>query len=158
MNQSNMLKGSALIIIGMALLGNNIGIVGIDIFAHWPLALLLPGLIMEYTYFTTGKDPKSLISAGILITYGAVFYVEGFMPNVSSLWPMFIIGPALGQLQYYVFADRNPKALKDAALLGFIGLAFMAIDYISFDIIIPLVLMVVGLRLFAKNSTEKEIV
>ncbi len=76
MNNKKILPGMILIIVGLLLLGNNMGMIILDISKLWPLFLLVPGLLFELSYFTTRRDVGVLVPGGILTVYGCLFFVN----------------------------------------------------------------------------------
>lgn len=109
--------GGLLILAGLALLlsGN---VFGFRIFSFngddfWPIFVLLPGLAFEYSYFASGKNPGLLVPGGIMTTLGLLFYFETATDwRFSELtWPVYILAPAVGLWQMYLFSEIRYKAL-----------------------------------------------
>lgn len=130
---------------------HNFGLVRLDWDYLWPLFLVVPGLGFELGYFTNRHDPGLLVPGGILLTYGALFYVNilfgwGLM---ELLWPVFPLGVALGLFQLYWFGTRDRGLLIPVGILG--GFSLLALLFTlnqsSVRLVLPLVLIGLGLYL-----------
>jgi hypothetical protein len=154
---SRVVFGTIIILIGLVLLFNNLGFIDIDLSLLWPLLLIIPGLALEIGYLTGGRDEGVLVPAGMLITYGLVFFANIIWGwhNMAYLWPFFPLGVAIGLLQLYLFGRRDAALLIPIAILGgFSGISFMRIHTsIGIEIIFPVGLIILGiLLLFSRNK------
>ncbi len=160
MKKTGMLPGVLLIAAGVLLLASNIGLFRFNWNFVWPLFLLVPGLVFEFSFFGTGRNPGVLVPGGILTLYGLFFYLNiltgwSFMDN---LWPVFILGPAIGLFQLYVFGGRERGTLIASSILGFISMVFLSFTLFGFaaDFIGPAILILFGLFILAKNKGKNE--
>jgi len=142
--------GCILMILGGLGLLANFGIIELTWSHIWPLFILVPGLMFELGYFFGGrKDPGLLIPGGILLTYGVLFYIcvlDGFR-WMSLLWPLFILGPAVGLFQFYLFGSRDSGLLIPVGILGGIGVIFLMMNFSRTEIgglVFPILLIVLG--------------
>ncbi|MDD3299025.1 MAG: DUF5668 domain-containing protein [Firmicutes bacterium] len=151
MSNSRVAFGTIIFLIGLALLFNNLGLIDIDLSLLWPLFLIIPGLALEIGYFTGGKDAGTLVPAGMLITYGLVFFANIIWGwhNMAYLWPFFPLGVAIGLLQLYLFARRDAALLIPIAILGgFSAIGFMRVyTRIGIEIVFPVALIILGVLL-----------
>lgn len=146
---------------GVLLLASNIGLFRFNWNFVWPLFLLVPGLVFEFSFFGTGRNPGVLVPGGILTLYGLFFYLNiltgwSFMDN---LWPVFILGPAIGLFQLYVFGGRERGTLIASSILGFISMVFfLSFTLFGFaaDFIGPAILILFGLFILAKKNKGKK--
>ena len=157
MKNSRMVFGTFIILIGLVLLFENLGLIDIDLSLLWPLFLIVPGLALEIGYFAGGRDAGVLVPAGMLITYGLVFLANIIWGwhSMSYLWPFFPLGVAIGLLQLYLFGRRDSALLVPIAILGgFSAVAFLRINTgLGWDTIFPVMLIVFGILLiFNRNK------
>lgn len=160
MKRSSMLPGILLITAGILLLASNMGLFKFNMSLIWPLFLLVPGLVFELSFFTTGKNPGVLVPGGILTLYGLFFYLN-IMTGwtfMGSLWPIFILGPALGLFQLYVFGGRERGVLIASSILGFISMIFLSFTLFGFaaDYMGPAALILLGLFILNKNQRRND--
>lgn len=160
MSKSSSSLGLALIVVGI------IGIFGyyfqFNIFSMsrlWPLFLLVPGLAFEFGFFMEHKHAGLLVPGGILITLGFVFLFNTYTNwhFAGQTWPFYVLAPAVGLFQLFLFGNHNPGLLIPVAVLttvavfGFLGTTF---SHINRSLIWPVVLILVGLMfLFNKPSS-----
>ncbi len=149
-----------LIIVGLLLLGNNMGMIILDISKLWPLFLLVPGLLFELSYFTTRRDVGVLVPGGILTVYGCLFFVN-ILTNwnaMDKLWPFFIFGPAVGLFQLYVFGGRDKGVLIASSILAVISMTMLSFTMFGFakNYIAPVALISIGFLIMFKGHNQKE--
>lgn len=155
---SNIVLGSILILLGAAFLLTNLGFISFSWSYVWPLFLLIPGVYMHFSFFSgLDKNPGILVPAGILTTYGILFYANVLLGwhYMAELWPLFIIGIAVGLFELYFFGTHDRALLIPVTILGGLGVAFMAkaMFLFNFKYLAPIILIGVGvLVLFKKNN------
>jgi len=159
---SNIVIGAVLIAMGILFLMANLGYLNFSWNYIWPLALLIPGVYMHFAFFTgIERNPGILVPGGILTTYGALFYANVFFGwhIMADLWPLFLIGVALGLFELYLFGKHEKGLLIPVGILGFIGLSALLRTYISFNLrnyIVPIILILIGLVIIAKRDNRKD--
>ncbi len=150
MRKSDYFVGLIFIIIGGVFLLSNFGYIdiNINIADHWPLALIIPGLLFELGYFAKREDPGLLVPGGILLTYGALFYLNIFYGwnLMSQFWPVFPMGVAIGLFQLYLFDDRDKDLLIAVGIIaGFSLVAFsFTVDFLNFGLVAGIALVLLG--------------
>jgi hypothetical protein len=157
----NILLGAVFIIIGTLILLSNIGYLNFSWSYIWPLALLVPGIYMHVSFFTGfDKNPGILVPGGILTTYGLLFYANvifgwGIM---GDLWPIFLIGIAIGLFELYIFGGRDNALLIPISILGGLGLVFLTENefLLSRKYIAPVFLIIVGIMILTKSKKEDQ--
>ncbi|GAH43972.1 unnamed protein product, partial [marine sediment metagenome] len=96
-----------------------------------------------------------LVLGGILITYSLLFLV-----NVSygwhlmeNLWPIFLLGVAIGLLQAYLFGGREKYLLIPVGILGAISLFFLInnLVFIDFRLLAGILLVLIGIWIIFKK-------
>jgi len=160
MNNNKIIPGIVLIVVGLFLLANNLGLVILDISKLWPLFLLIPGLLFEFSYFVRRRDVGVLVPGGILTVYGCLFFVN-ILTNwnaMDRLWPFFIFGPAVGLFQLYLFGGREKGVLIASGILGAISMIMLSFTMYGFasNYIAPVALILFGLMIMFKGNKNKE--
>lgn len=158
---SDIVIGAVLITMGILFLMSNLGYLNFTWSYVWPLALLVPGIYMHFAFFTgIDRNPGILVPGGILTTYGVLFYANVFFGwhMMADLWPLFLIGIAVGLFELYLFGNHDKGLLVPVGILGFIGLSTLLRTYISFDLrkyIVPAILIAIGALIIAKNGSKR---
>ena len=125
----------------------------------WPLFILVPGLSMELDYFAN-RSPKKvgeLVPGGILTILGLFFYFNIFtnFSYMDLLWPIFILAPAFGLFQLYIFGKRERGLLVPVGILSVIGLIFLLTNLTTTAIggsVIGAVFILIGLLILFKRK------
>lgn len=169
MNKNNMTVGIVFIIIGLlGFAGHFFNFSFLHAWNLWPLAVLIPGLCFEVGYFTSRRAPGVLVPGGILTTLGLLFFFEVFTNWHFSeyTWPVYILAPAIGLFQLYVFSKpRNSSLLIPVGILtlvsviSFASMVFGDIWSLIFNnsLVWPILLVVIGLIIiFAKSTTNQD--
>ncbi len=131
----------------------------------WVSVFWILGFAFEFGYFHDPASRKAglLVPGGIFLTLGFIFSfcaVFGYR-WMDILWPMFILAPAVGLLQLYLFGEKKKGLLIPVGILGFISGIFLLMnlgDLLFFNISFPAVLIVSGVLLIitSKKKEEKE--
>lgn len=163
MKTSNIIWGIALIAFGCLLLLNRV--LGDTIFSMsnlWPLFVLVPGLVFEFSYFSTRRNPGVLVPGGILTTIGILFFFETYTNWMFSeyTWPIYILSVAIGLFQLYLFSGRNRgllvpvTILTTVAAISLLSILFgSVISWLNYSLIGPILFILLGLFiLFRKKN------
>lgn len=159
---SNIIVGAVLITLGILFLMSNLGYISFSWNYLWPLALLVPGLYMHFAFFTgIDRNPGILVPGGILTTYGALFYANILFGwhMMANLWPLFLLGIAVGLFELYLFGNHDKGLLVPVAILGGIGGSALLRNFIYFDLkdyLIPVLLIIIGLAVIVKRDNKGE--
>jgi len=156
----NIFIGVLFIIVGTLFLVSNLGYFNFSWSYVWPLALLAPGVYLHFSFFTgLDKNPGILVPAGILTTYGLLFYANvifgwGLM---ADLWPVFLIGISIGLMELYFFGSRDKALLIPIAILGGLGLIFLTdtVYILNRKYLAPAFLIVLGILILIKNDNRR---
>lgn len=161
MSKSNYTLGIVFIIFGVTgILGYFFDYNFFSMSRLWPLFILIPGLGFELAYFAEHKAAGLLVPGGILTTLGLLFLFETYTNWSFSAytWPVYILAPAVGLFQLYLFGNRNKGLLIPVSILTIVALfSFFGTSYafISRSLIWPVILIVVGLIiLFGKSDND----
>ncbi|NLD49459.1 MAG: hypothetical protein GX660_20075 [Clostridiaceae bacterium] len=129
----------------------------------WPLFVLGPGLIFEFSFFVNRKAPGLLVPGGILTTNGFMFLFQTFTnwQFIGYTWPIFIFSVAIGLFQLYLFIGK-PKGLlipifilTTVACVSFtIGLLNGINSFINLGLVIPMTLIILGIYLLFFKPQE----
>lgn len=149
MSRKNLLPGLLLITLGLIFLLRNLGWIRLDLSSLWPLILVIIGLTFEFSHFAGGGPAGLLVPGGILTTYGLLFLTVEFFAffSMQQLWPLFLLGPAVGLFQLYLFGGRERGVLIATGILSGLGFIFLTLSLLSlsFELLAPLLLIGVGL-------------
>ncbi len=142
--------GIILLSIGILALLYRLDIIAISWKYIWPLALLIPGVLFHLSFIVGSiRNAGILVPGGILIIIAAIFYICGFVGwhLMSRLWPFFILAPAIGLLELYLFGSRKRGLLIPICLLAALGLIFLFVMSLNVDfgLIFPIILIILGL-------------
>lgn len=122
----------------------------------WPLFILIPGILFHLAYFAGWiRSAGILIPGGILTTYGVLFYyciIFGWETMVY-MWPFFIMGVAIGLLEFGLADQRQPGVLIAAGIIGLIGLLNFLISVMmgAFSYILAVLFILVGIWLLMRR-------
>lgn len=127
----NIITGFSLIIIGIVFFLENLNIIQLQfgVFS-WPLFLLIPALGFHAGFFLSGmrKDLAGLlVPGGVLLTLAVLFYFE-VMTNfqyAEFTWPIYILAPAVGLFELYLFGEREKGLLIPVGILTVIAGFFL---------------------------------
>lgn len=125
MSRNQYVAGIAILAAGIVILLGKLGVFAFIGAVFWPLFVLTAGILLHVLYFgRTLPYDVLLVPAGLLAVYGLLFFVC----NVAGwgilawLWPVFLLGPAVGLYEYAAFGRGVPRIVMTAAL----GLAALA--------------------------------
>ncbi|MRN55692.1 hypothetical protein [Paenibacillus monticola] len=119
---------------GIVILFGKLGVFGFLGRALWPLVILLPGLLLHVLFFSRRASATVLIPAGILTVYGVLFglcnmWGWGLMKH---LWPLLLLGIAVGLYEYSLYASRRISGLSVSAfILGLLSLVLFVFSLLG---------------------------
>lgn len=96
----------------------------------WPLFVLIPGILLHVLFFGRLLPPLVLVPGAILTINAFIFFfcIAFGWSNMQYLWPLFILGVALGLYEYHLFETSHPKyPLTVAIILALIAGSFFVI-------------------------------
>lgn len=159
MKSIDKIVGIIFILVGLLFTVSNFGLVSIRMDFLWPLFILVPGLVFEYAYFSTGKASGILFPGAILTTLGVIFLfhtMTGFM-FIAFLWPLFIMPVALAFLQFYFFGVKHKVFL--ILFFGFSALTtfFIGMQFLIYKpyMVMSAVFILIGLLIITTGSNKK---
>ena len=162
MKSKNYLWGILLIAIGVILLIDKFLNIGIFQAVNlWPIFVLAPGLIFEFSYFVSGRNPGLLVPGGILTTIGLLFFFETFTSwNFSQYtWPIYPLAVSIGLFQLYLFGGRQSGILIPVFILSTVSVvSFVSIVSTVFDfsLIFAIFAILAGLYILYKTYFTKK--
>ncbi len=131
----------------------------------WVLVFWVLGFAFEIGFFNNpgNRNVGLLVPGGIFLTLGFIFsfcavFGYGWM---GTLWPLFILAPAVGLFQLYLFGEKSKGLLIPVGILGSISGIFLVMnlgDLLFLNISFPAILIGVGVLLIftSKKKEEKE--
>lgn len=160
MGKKNNHFGLILFLIGILLLINHFHFIHFDVWSLWPLILLYIGIKAERDYFAGYKTSRSLLIGATLTTYSVYFLMEEFVHySISNMmWPLFILGPALGFLQMAYYGHKQKKNYKRGILLSIIAGAFFFDELLNFrfNVFIAILLIFIGAFFMFRDHVHPE--
>lgn len=161
MKKQNALFGISLIFIGSTLLADQIYDITFLSFSNLlPIFILIPGILLEISFFSLKKEPAVLVLGGIFTTTGLFFIFKNSISWKYSTehWPIYTLGLAIGLLQYYLFSKKNKSLLLLIFLLAFISIFSFTIiflgntyTWLTYGLLLPCLIIIIGIYVFLKN-------
>lgn len=153
--------GVVLILLGITAILNRAGIIEIGWGHIWPIFILGPGLIFELSFFINPREDNAglLVPGGVLLTIGLLFFYctyAGF-DKLAVLWPVFILAPAVGLFQLYLFGKKEIGVLIATGIISSVALVFLVVNYSNRagGYIFPLILIIAGAAVIFKGLSSK---
>lgn len=149
MNLRSLTAGMALALVGITLLLRIAGVLSFSILSLWPLLLIWWGVLYEHSGWTQDSRGGSLLTGGVLLTYGAMFLACEFTSwsLMAYIWPGFLLGPAFGLRQQYLRDPSNSGAHVGSLALGSIGGLLLLSTFVSMRLLVPGLMIVAGIAL-----------
>lgn len=158
---NSMVWGTVLLLIGIVLTLSELKLIDLSGDITVPVILLGLSVVFHLYYFlSSGRNEGLLVPGGILLVYGLMFLGDsqlgGNFNIVSTTWPLFILGPALGLLELYVFSHGTKGSMIPVYILTIIGGGFLLNNFrvASFGVIFAIVLVCIGVGLMISALTK----
>jgi hypothetical protein len=119
MSRNQYSVGILILVAGVIILLGKLGVFSFIGSVFWPLFILVPGVLLHVLFFGRMLPAFVLIPGGILSTYALLFQfcsIAGW-GLMSYLWPVFILGVAVGMYEFYLFDLSKPRGAQIAALV-----------------------------------------
>jgi predicted membrane protein len=130
--QGGLIGGAVVIVIGLAFLLDNLGIISVSHLIHfWPMIMVVAGLAALTTQ-------QGRVKGVVLIVLGAIFELDALGIahfRWSSLWPLALIGAGLAVMWTTLEARRIPpnadrrNTLNEFALFGGVERRITSLDF-----------------------------
>ncbi len=152
--------GVILIVLGSLFALDHLQMIRLSWAVLWPLFLLLPGIAFHAAFFDNPRNNAGLlVPGGILTSYGLLFLAAAIVgwQILQVLWPVFILGVALGLFELYLFGPREPGLLVPTGILTVIGGLFLAINvfHLGGGLIIGMILIAAGIIVVVRGGSER---
>lgn len=154
--------GAVLICFGGFLILSNLGIVpsfGRLIGIFWPLIIIFGSLMFHVGYYSNTKNVGLLVPGGILLTVGIVCQSAMLWNIWGFMWPGFILAPAVGLFELYIFGNRSKGLLIPVGILTGLSVIFFSMSFHTLGnmarYVIPAVLIFIGLVVLAKDKKKQ---
>jgi len=128
MSKNQYSVGILILAAGVVILLGKLGVFNFIGSLFWPLVILIPGVLLHVLYFGRMLPSIVLIPGGILSTYGVLFLICNLAGwgLLQYLWPVFLLGVAVGLYEYYLFDHARPKGAQLGGLiLGAISIGLL---------------------------------
>ncbi|MCB0278409.1 MAG: hypothetical protein KDD94_02850 [Calditrichaeota bacterium] len=158
-NSSGYSIGLAFIIFGSLFILKDIDLIRFHWDEFWPIVPSLIALTIWINFLMNPRKYDLLMPATILTVYSALFWSVLFIDRLyfSDLWPVFLLGPALGfwLLQLSPYSPRN--YLVPALILTGLAVIFLLdIHYrINANVAVGIALVLIGLIISVKRNSRK---
>ncbi len=156
--QKNRTIGLFLIAFGFIMILGYYRIIHFDIWDLWPLLLMYLGVKAERDYFNGYGGSGKLMTGAVLITYSLYFLADNFISSRISnlLWPMLILGPALGFLQKAYFGHNRRKNKRVGTIMLLISGIFFINELVNlrYDLFLYVALVMVGFFMLRKDKYD----
>jgi uncharacterized membrane protein len=150
--------GAILVTVGLLMILSNLGVIPSIcrlIGTFWPLVLIFISLLFHVGYYSNPKNVGLLVPGGILLTVGIVCQCSMLWGLWRFMWPGFILAPAVGLFELYIFGKRDKGLLIPIGILSGMSLIFFTMTFNTLGrfakYLIPVLLIVIGLIILNKN-------
>lgn len=132
MSRNQYTAGLVILSAGLVILLGKLGVFAFIGSMFWPLFVLVPGILLHVLYFgRTLRYAAVLVPAGLLTVYGLLFFVcnAAGWNLLAVLWPVFLLGPAVGLYEYATFGHGVPRSMQSIALgLGALSILLLLLS------------------------------
>ncbi|MBP7174730.1 MAG: hypothetical protein KBA53_00740 [Thermoclostridium sp.] len=156
--------GAVLIVIGTMLILGNLGIVprfGRLIGIFWPMIIIFGALMFHVGYYSNRKNVGLLVPGGILLTVGVVCQSAMLWDIWDFMWPGFILAPAVGLFELYLFGKQSKGLLIPVGILTGLSLIFFSMSFNTLGVtaryIIPAMLIFLGVVVLTKDKRRQNV-
>ncbi len=160
LKRGNLIWGIFLILIGCVFLIGNLSQVGMEIL--WPVFPFAVGLAFWIGYIYDRKNIGLLMPGSILVVISLLFFCCAIFDwwRMETLWPVFIMAPAVGFVAMYFGGKKEQGLLIPAGILFSIGIIFLFVssglgDYWPVLLIIAGVLLIVSHTFIRQKELNK---
>ena len=161
MPKHNTFFGVIIILAGFLFLLVNFDVLEIQYENLWPFFLFIPGIFFETAYFSNPKKGKAglLVPGTILIIYAFLFWFHIYWgwQWMAKLWPIFMLGVAVGLFKFYLFGGRDKQLFIPIGILTFLSLFFLTLNWNIWILkyLLPLLLIIFGLYVIIRGNPLK---
>lgn len=160
---NSLVWGTVLLLVGVVVILGQLNIIRLDGDITWPVIVLAIGLIFHlYYFFAREHNEGLLVPGGILLVYGVMMLlIQTAGQSLGKLWPLFILGPAFGLFELYVFSRGRKGSMIPVFILTAIGGGFLLMNYdvANGQVILAILAVCLGVGLmissFIKGSRHK---
>ncbi|MBB6675587.1 hypothetical protein [Cohnella nanjingensis] len=119
MNKQSAAVGVLVLAAGLIILLGKLGVFTVIGAVFWPLAVLVPGILLHVLYFGRVLPAITLVPAGILTVVSVLLMIGNWFGwgTMKYIWPLFLLAAAVGLYEYYVFGFVRSRAVWTASML-----------------------------------------
>lgn len=117
--------GIILLLAGVLILLGELGVFSFLGAIFWPILVLIPGILIHVLYFGRVLPAITLVPGGMLLVYALLFIFCNIFgwDKMRYLWPLFILGIAVGLYEYFLFGAPKQRYIKTVAIaLGIVSI------------------------------------
>jgi hypothetical protein len=160
---NSMVWGIVLLLLGVLLTLDQLNFIDITSGMAFSIILLSLSVLFHLYYFFASKGNEGLlVPGGILLVYGLMFLASTNSSIFNNgLWPLLILGPALGIFELYVFSRGQKGSMIPVFILTAVGGCLLLRNFtdIPFTIVLAIVLIGIGAALMISSilkSTNRD--
>lgn len=148
--------GIILILLGVLLILAQQRVIQLSWGLLWPGVMIVLALMFHFqAFYDRLRNPGLLVPGGILLVYGGMFMYCAITKweRMEALWPLFILGPALGLAELRLFSRGREGSWVPVIILTIVGGFFLAQRTASIPtaVILALILIVIGALMIASQ-------
>ncbi|GIO30517.1 MULTISPECIES: hypothetical protein [Paenibacillus] len=143
--------GLFIVIAGVVILLGKLGVFGFLGRTLWPFAIIIVGLLLHLLFFSKRARAYVLIPGGALVVYGLMFAICNFwgFGLMTYLWPVFLLGIAVGVYEYHMFESPKPEGVLLIALfLGIVSFVLLFFTLLHTGAIYVLAVLLIALGIW----------
>ncbi|MCJ8011392.1 hypothetical protein MUG84_06480 [Paenibacillus sp. KQZ6P-2] len=143
--------GLFIVVAGVVILLGKLGVFGFLGRILWPIAILAVGLLIHWMFFSKRARAYVLIPGGVLVVYGVMLEICNLFGwgLMSYLWPVFLLGIAVGVYEYHLFSSPKPEGVLLIALfLGLVSIILLFFTLMHTGAIYVLAILLIALGIW----------
>lgn len=124
----------------------------------WPMIFLLGAVAFHVGALTGGKKAVGLVVPGGIMLVLFVIFQPMALNWWDVVWPLFILAPAVGLFELYLFDERDSDLLIPVGILTGVSLVFLTVfsfgEYNLTRYIVPALIILLGVVILASGGKK----
>jgi hypothetical protein len=127
----------------------------------WPVIFLLGSAAFHVGALTGGKKAVGLVvPGGIFLMLFVIFQLSMSFDWWGSTWPLYILAPALGLFELYLFGERDSDLLIPVGILTGVSVVFLMVfsfhtGPILVKYIVPALIILLGVLILVSGGKKR---
>lgn len=128
----------------------------------WPIIFLLGSAAFHVGALTGGKKAVGLVvPGGIFLVLFLIFQLSTSFGWWGTTWPLYILAPALGLFELYLFDERDSDLLIPVGILTGVSVVFMMVfsfqtGPVLVKYIVPALIILLGIVILLSGGKKKQ--